>query len=192
MTEKENFKVFAKNTLTIGIVFGLITGLVEGLLLFGLFRAGLLTWRLQNRAIWYETLWIAPLVDLVLFTLVGGLFVLVGRILLRIQIKKVAWFTFILLAIFDWMFIILFGKVSLIAIAILVAGICLQIFNFVVKHEVSALAKLHKALPWLAGLTAVIFITIKILIDDKNRVGEQSGNCLEQLFSGYRALLIDW
>jgi len=161
MTEKENFKVFAKNTLTLGIVFGLITGLVEGLLLFGLFRAGLLTWRLQNRAIWYETLWIAPLVDLVLFALIGVFFVLASRILQRIPIRKIAWFTFILLAIFDWMFIILFGKISLIAIAILAVGISFQIFNFVVKREVSASSKLQKALPWLAGLTAVIFIVIQ-------------------------------
>lgn len=161
MTENENFKVFTKNTLTLGILFGLITGLVEGLLLLGLFKTGLLTWRLQNRAFWYETLWIAPLVDVVLFTLVGGFFVLVGRIFPRIQIKKVIWFAFTLLAIFDWLFIILFGKISLIAIAILVVGISLQIFNFVVKREVSVLPILHKVLPWLAGLTVVIFIAIQ-------------------------------
>jgi arylsulfatase A-like enzyme len=161
MTEKKNFKVFAKNTLTLGVVFGLITGLVEGLLLFGLFRSDLLTWRLQNRAFWYETLWIAPLVDFVLFALIGGFFALVGRIFSRIPIRKIAWFTFILLAIFDWTFIILFGKISLIAIIILAAGISFQVFTIIVKREVTVSSKLQKALPWLAGLTVVIFIVIQ-------------------------------
>jgi arylsulfatase A-like enzyme len=161
MTEKENFKVFAKNTLILSIVFGLITGLVEGVLLLGLFKAGLLTWRLQNRAIWYETLWIAPLVDFVLFSLIGEIFVLAGRIFPRTLAKKIAWFTFILLAIFDWMFIILFGKISLIAIAILAVGISFQLFNFIVKREAAVYPKLQKTLPWLAGLTAVIMIAIQ-------------------------------
>jgi len=71
MTVKDDFLAFAKKMLTFAVGFGLITGLVEGLLLFGLYRADLLTWRLQNRAVWYETLWIAPLVDCILFTLVG-------------------------------------------------------------------------------------------------------------------------
>jgi arylsulfatase A-like enzyme len=161
MTVKDNLQVFAKKILVIAIGLGLVTGLLEGLLLFGLHRAGLLTWRLQNRAIWFETLWIAPLVDLVLFTLAGGFFALIGWLLPRLPIRKLAWLTFIFLAIFDWAFIVLFGKISLIAIAILAVGISIQVFNTIVKRDIAVSLKLQRALPWLAGLTALIFVAIQ-------------------------------
>jgi len=86
---KENFSTYSKKLFMLGAVFGLITGIVEGLLLFGLHQTGWLTWRLQNRAIWYETLWIAPLVDLVLFTMAGGFFALLGWMFPRLPVKNV-------------------------------------------------------------------------------------------------------
>ena len=161
MTVKENFQNVAKRTLALAVAIGLITGLVEGVLLLSLHRAELLTWRLQNRAIWYETLWIAPLADLILFTLAGGFFALVGWLLPRLPIKKITWFTLVFLAIFDWMFIILFGKISLIATGILAVGISFQAFTAIVKREISIASRLQKSLPWLAGLTIVLFIGIQ-------------------------------
>jgi arylsulfatase A-like enzyme len=161
MTVKENFQAIAKKILPPAIAIGLITGLAEGLLLLSLHRAELLTWRLQNRAIWYETLWIAPLVDFILFTLAGGFFALAGWLLPRLPIRKFAWFTFILLAVFDWVFIVLFGKISLAAIAILAAGISFQVFNTIQKREAIVSSQLQKRLPWLAGLTVAIFAVIQ-------------------------------
>lgn len=161
MTTKDNFQVFAKKTLTLAIGFGFVAGLVEGLLLFVLHRTNLLTWRLQNRAIWYETLWIAPLVDVVLFVLAGGFFALTGWIFPRTLVRKAAWFTFILLAVFDWLFILLFGKISFIAIIILAVGISIQAFISITKREGSTSAKLQKAVPWLAGLTILLFVSIQ-------------------------------
>ncbi|HKI54098.1 MAG TPA: sulfatase [Anaerolineales bacterium] len=158
MITKGNLQIFTKKTLVFSAAFGLITGLVESVLLFGLHQANLLTWRLQNRAIWYETFWIAPLVDVILFTLIGGLFILTDWVIPRIPIKKVAWLTFIFLAIFDWIFIVLFGKISLIAILILTVGISLQLFNFIIKRESSNSKKLQKILPWLAGIIVAIFV----------------------------------
>ncbi|NTV37591.1 MAG: sulfatase [Anaerolineales bacterium] len=140
---------------------GLLTGLVEGILLLGLFKAGLLTWRLHNRAIWYETLWIAPLVDLVLFTLAGAVFALADRLFPRLPVRKIAWFTFIFLAVFDWTFIILFGKISLFAILILAAGVSFQVFTTIAKREAAASSRLNNALPWLAGVTVALIITIQ-------------------------------
>jgi len=161
MTVRDNFQNIAKKSFTLAIGFGLITGLVEGLLLLGLHRADLLTWRLQNRAIWYETLWIAPLVDLVLFALAGGFFLLAGWLLPRLPVRKAAWFTFILLAVFDWAFIILFGKISFFAIIILAVGISIQAFITLTKREESASPKLQKAAPWLIGVTVLFFVGIQ-------------------------------
>lgn len=161
MTAKENFQDSAKKTLTLAIAFGLITGLVESLLLLGLHRAGLLTWRLANRAIWYETLWIAPLVDVVLFALVGGFFALTGRVFSLLPIRKIAWFSFTLLAVFDWLFIILFGKISFIAIIILAVGISIQVFVLITKHEGVVSSKLEKTIPWLVGIALLLLIAIQ-------------------------------
>ena len=161
MTAKESFQVFAKKMLTLALGLGLITGLVEGVLLFGLHRADLLTWRLQNRAIWYETLWIAPLVDLALFALAGGIFALTGWIFPRIPVRKVAWFTFTLLAVFGWLFILLFGKISFIAIIILATGTGIQAFILITKYEDAVSLKLRKSIPWLAGLTVALIVAIQ-------------------------------
>lgn len=161
MTVKENARETARGILALAAGMGLLTGLVEGLLLLGLFRAGLLTWRLHNRAIWYETLWIAPLVDLVLFTLAGAVLALAARLFPRLPVRKIAWFTFIFLAVFDWTFIILFGKISLFAILILSAGISFQTFSSIAKREASASSKLQKAFPWLAAATITLFVAIQ-------------------------------
>lgn len=161
MTVKENVRETARGILALAAGMGLLTGLVEGILLLGLFKAGLLTWRLHNRAIWYETLWIAPLVDLVLFTLAGAVFALAARIFPRLPVRKIAWFSFIFLAVFDWVFIILFGKISLFAILILVAGVSFQVFTTVAKREAAASSRLNRALPWLAGATVVLLIAIQ-------------------------------
>ena len=176
MTVKGNFQVFAKKILTLAISVGLITGLVEGVLLLVLHRLELLTWRLQNRAIWYETLWIAPLVDFVLFTLAGGFFALTGWLLPRLPIRKIAWFAFIVLGVFDWVFVILFGKISLIAIAILAVGISYQIFSSIMKQESAVSSKLQKTLPWLAGITILIFVAVQGggWINEKIRISKLS------------------
>lgn len=161
MTVKENVQNTARGTLSLAAGMGLLTGLVEGLLLLGLFRAGLLTWRLQNRAIWYETLWIAPLVDLVLFTLAGGFFALAGWLFPRMPVRRIAWFTFIILAVSDWTFILLFGRISLIAILVLAAGVSIQVFNSLMKRESAASSKIQGVLPWLVGATVVLVIAIQ-------------------------------
>lgn len=161
MVVKEKFQIPAKKILQLAAAFGLMTGLVEGMLLLGLHQADLLTWRLQNRAIWYETLWIAPLVDLILFALMGGFFVLLGRLFPRLPLTKIAWFTYILLTVFDWIFIVLFGKISIIAIVILGAGVSIQVFNYFIKRETASVKRLQRAFPWLAGLTIVLLVGIQ-------------------------------
>lgn len=150
-----------KDLFLLAASFGLLTGIVEGIELLLLHQTQLLNWRLYNRAFWYETLWIAPLVDMVLFLLAGGFFALLGSIIHRLPVKKIAWFTFIFLAIFNWIFILLYGRISFIAIFILAVGISFQVFNSLVKRENSILPKLQMSLPWLAGLTVVLFVAIQ-------------------------------
>ena len=159
---KDTFKDFAKNTLTLSAAFGLITGLVEGVLLFGLHQLQWLTWRLQNRAYWYETLWIAPLVDVILFLLAGLMLTLVEFPLRKkLPVGKISLFVLIFLAVFDWVFIVLFGRISLLPILILAAGASVQVFNVLSKREQTISQKLHINLKWLAGAAIALFLVVQ-------------------------------
>ena len=159
---KDNFKSFTKNIITLAAGFGLITGLVEGVLLFSLHQFEWLTWRLQNRAYWYETLWIAPLVDVILFSLAGLVLALIGFPLReKFPVAKISLFLFSVLAAVDWLFIILFGKISLVAILVLAAGLGVQAFTYFSKREALISQRFQRGLPWLAGITVAMFVVIQ-------------------------------
>ncbi len=159
---KDNFKDFAQKTLLLAVNFGLITGLVEGILLFGLHQLELLTWRLQNRAYWYETLWIAPLVDVILFALAGFALTLIGFPLRKkIPVHKISLFLFSFLAVFDWVFIVLFGRISLAPILILSAGASVQVFNVLLKREQAVERSAQRSLKWLAGAAIAVFVIVQ-------------------------------
>ena len=159
---KDSFKDFAQKTLTLAVTFGLITGLGEGILLFGLRQLELLTWRLQNRAYWYETLWIAPLVDVILFALAGFALTLIGFPLRKkIPVNKISLFLLSFLAVFDWVFIILFGRISLAPILILAAGASVQVFNALSKREQAVERSSQRSLKWLAGVGLAVFVIVQ-------------------------------
>jgi arylsulfatase A-like enzyme len=141
--------------------FGLIAGLVEGLSLLLLHRAQWLNWRLYNRAFWYETLWIAPLVDLFIFLLVGLVLTLGGLLLKRALAKRIAWFTFIFLTIFDWAIILLFGRISLVALLILVIGLSVQLTRSVIRSEARLAGHLRRSTPWLAGAALALLLVVQ-------------------------------
>ena len=140
---------------------GLIAGLVEGILLFVLHRSSLLTWRLQGRAIWYETLWVAPLIDMILFGLAGIVFFLAGFPLRKFPVQKAILFVFIFLTVFDWLFILLFGRVAMEATLLLAAGLSVQAFNFLSKRQVSFLRLIRGAFPYLAGSLVILILMIQ-------------------------------
>jgi arylsulfatase A-like enzyme len=158
---EEKLKSFPKEIMTLAIGSGLITGLVEGLLLLILYRSNLFVWRLEHRAIWYETLWISPLVDLVLFGLAGSALAFLSTLLPKINIRKFSRFLFILLAVFDWTFAILFGRISLIALLVLAVGLSVQLVNYVSRSEVYFTNLMRRLNPWLIGITAAIFVLVQ-------------------------------
>jgi arylsulfatase A-like enzyme len=158
---EKKFQASVRDSLTVAAGLGLVAGLVEGLLLFALHQSGWLTWRLYNRAIWYETLWIAPLVDLVLFTLAGLVFAAVGSLWPRLPVRRISWFVFAFLILFDWLFIVLFGKISLIAILLLAAGLGVQVAGYLSKRENLVLPKPRRSLSWLVGITIVILVAVQ-------------------------------
>jgi arylsulfatase A-like enzyme len=154
-------KDVAKDILGYSIWFGLLTGLVEAIGLFFLYRADWLIYRLSNRGIWYETFWVAPLVDLVLFSLLGVGFILIGYVFPGVPVKRLLYPSFIFLALFDWLFVVLYGRISMYALLLLAVGVAVQLTYTLNRFE-SAVSKLvHRSLPWLAGLAIGLFVVIQ-------------------------------
>jgi len=154
-------KLPGKELLQLAAAFGLLTGVIEGIGLFTFHQAQWLNWRLYNRAIWVETLWVAPLFDFALFLLVGTFLALAGFAFNKVLIKKTSWFLFIFLCLFDWLLVILYGRLSLVALFLLAGGISIQLTNYAARFEGSLLKRARSLLPWLAGVTVVIFVAVQ-------------------------------
>jgi arylsulfatase A-like enzyme len=158
---KKGLRSLAGDLLPLAAGFGLISGIVEGLLLLFLRHADWLNWRLYNRAFWYETLWIAPLVDLILFLLVGFVLTLVGLVLKKAPVKRIAWFLFLFMIALDWGMVILFGRISLIPLLILVIGVSFQLMNLATRPGARFEGLLLRATPWLAGAALAILLIVQ-------------------------------
>ncbi len=138
--------------------FGLLTGLIEGVGLFVFRSTGWLEWRLYNRAIWYETFWIAPLIDLTFFSFVGWILLIIGRILPKFQTKKIALSTFVALLVFDWIFLVIYGRISFIVVLILTVGVTIRLIDYAIRREARLSKFIHASLPWLVGATLAILL----------------------------------
>src|SRR4030088_736199 len=84
--------------------FGLLTGLVEGL---GLLAFHGFPWFTLNsripEGVSSEILWISPIVNLILFLMMGLILAALGRLMPRRPIVRIALFLFLFLAIVDWL-----------------------------------------------------------------------------------------
>lgn len=157
----DNSKTLQKDILAVAAGMGLLTGLVEGLGLFLLRRVEWLNWRLYNRAFWVETLWIAPFVDLTLFLFASFFLALLGLVLPRLLAKRIAWFSLIFLMVFDWAFILLFGRVSLLPLLALTVGFSVQLVYYAVRFDAKWTNFFRRATPWLAGVALGVFVAIQ-------------------------------
>ena len=81
-------KQIALDILRYSIWFGLLTGLVEGVLLFIFQRYELLRGQITYLGSSWEVLWVAPLFDLLLFLVVGAGLALVGGFLPQVWAKR--------------------------------------------------------------------------------------------------------
>jgi arylsulfatase A-like enzyme len=151
----------AKVILPLAAWFGLVTGLVEGTVLLALNKNGWLFWRLSNRAISLETIWISALFDLLLFTAVGLILVIVARCFRRLPIFWISIFVFVFLALFDWLLVVLYGKFRVYAILVLALGLAFEISRRFYRHDKSLTKFVHRSLPWLAALALVLLVGIQ-------------------------------
>lgn len=159
--KKADGKELLRGLLPVAAGLGLLTGLFEGAGLFLFRQAGWLNWRLSNRAFWIETLWIAPFLDLALFLLAGILLSLTGLVLPKIVVKRIAWFSLIFLMVFDWMVVVLFGRISFLALLLLAVGVSVQLVYYAMHSDEKLTSLARRSLSWLAGIAFVVFVVIQ-------------------------------
>ena len=155
------YNELSRDILPIAAVLGLLTGLVEGVGLLLLRHQGWLYWRLANRAFWTETLWISPFVDMIIFVMAGLFLSLIGLFLPKASAKRIIWFVLIFLAIFDWVFLALFGRISLLPLLILVMGCSVQLVYSAMRADAKLTKFAKRSLPWLEGIAVLLLVVIQ-------------------------------
>lgn len=151
-----------RRILLVAAWFGLAAGLVEGAGLFVLQFPGFLRGSLTFLGGAPQIIWFAPLFDLVLF---GGLalaLIVVGRLFPRLPLVPISVAIFATLAFFDWLTLLLTGRVSNIAVFILAAGLGIEASHWLLKYERPMVRFWRSSLPWLAGLAVVALISIQV------------------------------
>jgi arylsulfatase A-like enzyme len=127
---------------------GLVCGLVEGAGLLGLQRLGWLNWNMAQVAVSMEIIWIAALLDLLLFLIVGLLVAGVVRLFPSLMPVGMGALAFLLL--FDWL--ALSGRIRHFGALMLGLGLAVMFARWYAAHAEAAHRCWRRSLPWVAAL----------------------------------------
>jgi arylsulfatase A-like enzyme len=151
-----------KDILSIALWLGLLTGLVEGLSLWLLQRLGWLSGPVVTLlGASPEIIWISAVFDLLLFGLVGLILGLLTRAFPRLPFLRLAAFLFFLLACFDWMAVLLGGRMKVYAMFVLALGLAFEAARRFSKHQAGLLRFWRRSLPVLGGTTLIALVAIQ-------------------------------
>ncbi len=144
-----------KNFLRSAAWIGLIAGLVEAVAFVISIHLG------RPLTVWYEIVWISPLVYLIGYSLVGLVFVLLQRYLPRVPVFLLGVMVMIFVTIFDWVGLVLTNRVHILALLILALGLTTVIIRFYNRYQLSFLRLCRKSLPILLVLEVLLFIGVE-------------------------------
>jgi arylsulfatase A-like enzyme len=158
--------------LALAVWFGLLMGLLEGSLRLLFQRLDWLNWTANDFPVSLEFLWIAIVINLLLFCLVG-LFCAFTAIRLKSEdsLRMAAWFFSFLL------FLDLFGfsgRIRSYACIVLAAGLATAFSRWFRSHEAGVQVFCRKTLPVLAGVSVVLSLCVQASIWIPERRAAQS------------------
>lgn len=136
---------------------GLVCGLVEGSGLLALQHLGWLNWNMAQVAVSIEIIWIATLLDSLLFLLVGLLCAAVVRLLPRLLPLAIGVLAFLLF--FDWL--ALSGRIRHSGALMLGLGLAVVFVRWYVAHRDAADRFWRRSLPWVAALALLSVVGIE-------------------------------
>lgn len=154
-------KTRAATILRYAVWFGLLTGLVEGALLFILRRFELLKGQITYLGSGWQVLWVAPIFDLLLFLAAGLVLAVLAQFIPQVWAKRLALFVFSFLMVFSWIGTYLSGRLSPVASAILAAGIGYQLSLTLFEREKRFAPFAGRTVRGLAILTLALLVVIQ-------------------------------
>ncbi|MBK9925997.1 MAG: sulfatase-like hydrolase/transferase [Anaerolineales bacterium] len=154
-------KKIAIDILYYSIWFGLLTGLVEGVLLFIFQRFELLKGQITYLGSSWEVMWVAPLFDLLFFLIAGAFLILASGFLPQVWAKRFALLVFSFLMVFPWILSYLSGRIGPAYIGILVAGVGYQLSLLLYEREKKFLPFVQRTVKGIGVFTLVLFIIIQ-------------------------------
>ncbi|MCK6540215.1 MAG: sulfatase-like hydrolase/transferase [Anaerolineales bacterium] len=154
-------KEIATEILYYSVWFGLLTGLVEGVLLFVFSRFELLKGQITYLGSGWEVLWVAPIFDLLLFLAAGLFLALIAQFLPQMWAKRLSLFAFSFLLAFSWLGIYLSGRLSPAATLILAAGIGYQLSLSLYEREKRFVPFVKRSAKGFGILTLALLVVIQ-------------------------------
>ncbi len=154
MSESNNSRL-----LVLGIWFGLIAGLVEGLGLLAIYGFGWLTPNNVRAGVTAEIIWISALVNLGLFLVLAFLGMLLQKFLPRVKVLTLLTPVFLFVACVDWL--ALSGRIGPIAVLTLAAGISVAFNRWFQKHVPETLSLLRRTLPIVVAIAVLAFAIVE-------------------------------
>lgn len=150
-----------KQILRYAVWFGLLTGLVEGALLYTLRTFELLKGQITYLGSGWQVMWIAPIFDALLFLLAGAGLAALALFLPQVWVKRLALFTFSFLMAFSWLGTILSGRLSPVAFIILAAGIGYQLSLTLFEREKRFAPFVGRTLKGLSVLVLLVLVVVQ-------------------------------
>jgi arylsulfatase A-like enzyme len=141
--------------ITMSVWFAIISGIIEGLMFLVFQQFG----RIMGVSL--EILWISPLVNFVIFGVVGLGLVIVDRILPNLPVEMFAVFIFTLLTILDWLTIAFMERFEPYAIIIFSIGLSVVFLRWYQKHGRKLQYLIRRTVPWLAVFVIVLLVVIQ-------------------------------
>jgi arylsulfatase A-like enzyme len=142
--------------------FGLVTGLLEGVVRIALQSLGLVSFDLLLSATSLKVLWVAPAFYVLLFSLVGFILAMVYLLAPRVPVDKAAVFLFSFVGFQD--VLSSSGRLRSWSVVILALGLATAVTRWFNDHQESALRFWRRSLVAVAALALVAFAGVEAVI----------------------------
>lgn len=144
--------------LQLGIWFGIVTGMVEGV---GLLVFKHINWQNWGRMVHVSApiLWISPLVDIFIFASVAVACFVLSEFWTRLPAQRLMVFLFVVLAAYDWL--TLTNRLWHLSCVILAVGAAVAFDRWFVAREGAAIHSWKRTFPWLPALLVLVFLLVE-------------------------------
>ena len=144
--------LLVRQILSLAVSFALVTGLVEGVFLLGIFEYGWLNVGIRH-GVSPQIIWISVVCDLIIFLTASFLLLAANRFIPGLRLR-LAFAVFAFLTFFDWL--ALPFRLRTISVFLLACGLAISLYRYLQNREAKAWAVVRGTLPALCVSAALI------------------------------------